>query len=194
MNSANVCLTAVLCTFIVIGGLPYDEVWNWGFKPPAKKNLLGAIAEKAGAGQGEEQSMEEAVGSFAKNAAVDGNLPEGAKPKDPTGEAARQTIDALIVGYELTTNGKIDRFFLATEQNGKLFYAGRVRPSLTEEQAAELPARLSAARAPRPFINVPGSAIWLQPRFTCRVTYHKRVESGMLQGMIWEDLLGEVKP
>ncbi|TWT36331.1 hypothetical protein KOR34_12360 [Posidoniimonas corsicana] len=193
VNSANVTLTATVCSALVIGGLPYEAIWDWGFKQPAKKNLLGAIADKAG-GKDNGMDMEEAMESFADNAAVNGALPDrGDGLGQAQGPPERQTIDALIVGYELAQDGSIDRLLLATEFNGKLYYAGRVRPSFTEDEALEFPAKLAAAYSPRPFITVPGSATWVKPRFTCRVTYSRRVESGMLQGIIWEDLLGEVK-
>lgn len=194
LNTANACLAAALCSALVIGGLPYDQIWNWGVKQPAKKNLLGAVAEHMGAGGGDDMSMEEAMGEFAQNAAVGGGDLGGDKQDaKPGGEIKRQTIDAVILGYELTPQGQITQFYLAAEHSGKLLYAGRVRPLLTDEQRLELPAKLQEAHSARPLIAVPGSAIWLKPRFTCRVTFHKRVESGMLQGMVWEDLLGEVQ-
>lgn len=192
LNTANIGLSATLFAMLIVGGIPYEEVWNWGFKPPAKKNLLGAIAQKAGGVAEEDMSMEDSVSAFAQNAGVGGDLPGMGGKKASSGPVERQKIDAVILGYEMATDGRIDRFLLATEYNGKLFYAGRVRPLLNEDEAAELPAKLMKARAPRPIINVPGSAIWLKPRFTCRVTYNRRVESGMLQGIIWEELLGEV--
>lgn len=192
-NSANVGLSATLFAMLIVGGLPYDEVWNWGIKGPAKKNLLGAIASKAGGGGGDDMSMDEALDSFAQNAAVSDDLAGGGSKKNLPQEVERQTIDALILGFEMAQDGSVDRLLLATEYNGRLYYAGRVVPRLTEEEAKDLPRRFLAARSPRPFVNVPGSATWLQPRFTCRVTYNRRVESGMLQGIMWEEMLGEIR-
>ncbi|TWT67643.1 hypothetical protein Pla123a_41990 [Posidoniimonas polymericola] len=192
VNSANITLSATLFAMLIIGGIPYDAVWNWGFKAPAKKNLLGAIAEKAG-GNGD-MDMEDALNSFADDAAVSGApLPGGGKSGVPSGIPERQAIDALVIGYELAQDSSIDRLLLATEYNGRLYYAGRVYPQFTEEEAKELPMKFAQAKAPRPFVTVPGSATWLEPKFTCRVTYSRRVESGMLQGIIWEEMLGEVK-
>lgn len=193
VNSANFTLSAALFAMLIIGGIPYEAVWDWGFKAPAKKNLLGAIADKAGGGDSD-MDMDEALNSFADNAAVSGApLPGANVGGTQSGVPERQTIDALIIGYELAQNGAIDRLLIATEYNGKLYYAGRVFPKLTVEEAGRLPQEFAAAQAPRPFVTVPGSATWLEPRFTCRVTYSRRVESGMLQGIIWEELLGEVK-
>ncbi|MCA9240134.1 MAG: hypothetical protein KDA37_08045 [Planctomycetales bacterium] len=191
-NTANVGLSATLFAALIIGGLPYEEIWNWGIKPPAKKNLLGAIASKAGGGEGD-MSMDDALDSFAQNAALSDDLAGGDSKKKLPKEVQRQTIDALILGFEMAQDGSIDRLLLATEHNGRLYYAGRVVPNFTEEEAKDLPPRFMAARSPRPFVSVPGSAMWLKPRFTCRVTYNKRVESGMLQGIMWEEMLGEIR-
>lgn len=195
LNSANASLSAALFAALIIGGIPYEKVWDWGFRQPVKKNLLGAIAEKANAGGGDDMEMDEAMKSFAQDAAVSGAGSGAPDPNEskPPAELQRKEIDALVVGYQASENGRIDHLLLATEHRGRLFYAGRVTPELEPEEAAEFFAKLRQSHAPRPFITVPATATWVQPRFTCRITYDKRVESGMLQGMLWEALMGEVK-
>jgi hypothetical protein len=31
----------------VIGGIPYDRLWDWGFKQPPKQNLMAAVMKQA---------------------------------------------------------------------------------------------------------------------------------------------------
>ena len=132
--------------------------------------------------------------SFAADAAVQGGAGPKKGPARPVSKnLKRKKIDALILGYQLDRNQTIKTFFLATEVNGRLLYAGRVTPSFTPDESLELAEQLRAARSLRPVVTAPDEGIWLQPRFTCRVTYDKRVESGRLQGLLWEEMLGEIK-
>ena len=45
-NTAAAGLTAAVMSVVVIGGLPYERLWDWGFKQPPKQNLLGAVASQ----------------------------------------------------------------------------------------------------------------------------------------------------
>lgn len=177
---------------LIIGHIPYERVWDWNIKEPPKKNLLGAIADAAPESN-DDMSMEDALNSFADDAAVNG---AGAKKKNKNKATnlVRKKIDALILGYQVSREGQISTFFLATEYNGQLMYAGRVTPNLGPDEGLKLVERMRVAHSQRPLISAPDEeTYWLQPRFTCRVTYDKRVESGRLQGLLWEEMLGEVK-
>ena len=34
-------------SLVVIGGIPYERLWDWGFKEPPKQNLMGAVMDRA---------------------------------------------------------------------------------------------------------------------------------------------------
>ncbi|MEM6798970.1 MAG: hypothetical protein AAF589_05600, partial [Planctomycetota bacterium] len=138
LGAVGFALAAVLGSVAIIGGIPYDRLWDWGVKPPPKKDLLSAIADAAPGGG--EMSMEEAMDSFAADAAVNGAGGPKGLPKNNTGPVnlKRKKIDALILGYQVDRNNAISTLFLATEVNGRLMYAGRVTPSLTPDESLEL--------------------------------------------------------
>lgn len=192
---ANFAVCAVIGSTLIIGGIPYEKMWDWGIRGPAKSNLLSAIADAAPQGKGEEQDMEEALGSFADDAAVGGSRNADFFNNEPKAEGPhkRRMTDALILGYIVDRNGLISEFMIATEVQGSLMYAGRVQPRFTPDESLQLVERLREAHSPRPIVTAPEGAKWVSPRFPCRVTYDKRVESGRLQGLLWEEMLGEVK-
>ena len=35
------------CRSLVIGGIPYERLWDWGFKQPPKQDLMGAVMDRA---------------------------------------------------------------------------------------------------------------------------------------------------
>ncbi|MEM9185408.1 MAG: hypothetical protein AAGB00_02805 [Planctomycetota bacterium] len=192
LDGAAFSAGAVLGSVLIVGHIPYDRVWDWGITPPAKKDLIKAIASSAPGAP--EMTMEDAMAKFADDAAVQGA--GGGKPKPtPAGPKviARKKTDALILGYELDRNGMIDTFLVASEFNGHLFYAGRVSPRFSPDENLQTLARLRAAKAGSPVVSAPDGAQWVKPRFPCRVSYSRRVESGRMQGLVWEELLGEVK-
>ncbi|MEN1680063.1 MAG: hypothetical protein AAGJ46_10750 [Planctomycetota bacterium] len=186
------CVASSIGAAAIIGGIPYDRVWDWGISAPVKKDLRDAIAQHAGPAS--DQDMEEAMKAFAEDAGMgpgDGAFAKDSK--DGPKILEQKTIDALILGYHLNRDGHVHELLLATEVNGKLMYAGRVTPELAPDENIELVSQLVTASSPQPLVTAPEGAEWVKPRFTCRVNYYRRVESGRLQGIKWEKMLGEVK-
>ena len=65
-NTAAAGLTAAVMSIVVIGGLPYERLWDWGFKQPPKQNLLGAVVSQVQKVEGKgADNLEDAVGDFA---------------------------------------------------------------------------------------------------------------------------------
>ncbi|QDU90150.1 hypothetical protein Pla175_35510 [Pirellulimonas nuda] len=194
LNACVSSLVTAVCAAGIVGGIPYERLWDWGIQAPTKKNLVAAIAQKGAGNKNEKQSMEEAMKSFADDAAVDGYGPDGQlKPVPKSAEIARKSIDGLIVGFTIGGKGRIDELIVVTEHNKRLLYAGRVRPTLPPAELDALQLKLQANLAPRPFVTVLGDANWVHPKFPCRLTYDRRVESGMLQGLLWDRPLAEIK-
>ncbi|QDT68417.1 hypothetical protein MalM25_13390 [Planctomycetes bacterium MalM25] len=187
-NSANAALTTALTSALIIGGIPYERLLDWGFKARPKASLIGMIADQASKNQGGSDNLEDAVEDLAGTA--DG-LKKDDKDKKP--EVVRQRLECLILGYRTDRDGQLTELLLAADQKGKLKSIGKVRPTLSGGEKIELVDRFKESTASRPFVKTSESANWLRPRFTCRVTYNEWPDGKRPKGLKWEELLDEVK-
>jgi hypothetical protein len=190
VDAAACGLTAAVMSLAVIGGIPYHVLWDWGFKEPPKPNLMGAVlsqmqkAEDKGA-----DDLEDAVSDFANSQDLDSQQP---KPK-PVPARPRERADCVILGYRVGEEGRITMLILATSHHGKLVYAGHVVPQLSDEEMADLARKLNSVKTTRPFLPLHTTATWVDPKFTCRVTFRKRSQGGGLIDIQWDRLLGELR-
>ena len=188
-NLAACGIVATVMSFLVIGAIPYERFWDWGFQEPTKQELLGAVAnrvQKLDKGKGAD-NLEDAVGDLAGTA--DG-LTEGFEPPPPK---PRHKADCVILGYQTDKDGRLDSVVLGTNYLGKLVFAGRVRPEMPGPELNKLFKSLERAKTHQPLIAIQSdSAIWVKPQFTCRVTYTER-EKGRLNEIEWDRLLGGIK-
>jgi hypothetical protein len=190
VDSAACGLTAAVMSIVVIGGIPYHVLWDWGFKEPPKQNLIGAVMSRMQKSEDKgADNLEDAVGDFAASQDLDSKKPE---PK-PVPQKQRERADCVILGYLDDGKGRIATLVLATSHRGKLVYAGQVAPQVTDDEMAELARKLSSVKTTRPFLAIRTTAIWVTPKFTCRVTFKKRSESGGLTDIQWDRLLGELR-
>ncbi|TWT94091.1 hypothetical protein Pla108_38030 [Botrimarina colliarenosi] len=190
-NSGNLGVSAALSAALIVGGVPYERLLDWGFKAPPKQNLVGAIAKAAAsAPDNGNDSLEGAVGDFAGDAGVDSLA--GVDPK-PVAEPARERLECLIIGYQIDRDGRIDNFLLATDVGGKLSYVGKVAPRLDIDEERELFKKFEKNTSTRPFVKTTDSGVWLRPRFTCRVTYTEWPKGRRPKNVEWDQLLDEVK-
>jgi hypothetical protein len=183
-------LAAALMSLTVIGGIPYERFWDWGFKEPPKQNLMGAImAQAAKADGGGAKDLEGAIGDFAGQAGVDANAKKtGGEPKPA--EKQRQKTDCVILGYHADKSGNVQSVVLGTALEGRLVYAGSVTPKLEGKDLADFTKALAAARTDRPFLNMESDATWVRPKFSCRISYVQQDEAGRLSDAEWVALLG----
>jgi hypothetical protein len=191
VNSAACGLTAAAMSLLVIGALPYERLWDWGIKQPVKKDLMGAIMDRAKQldGQGAD-NLEEAIGDFAGKAGVDEN--EGKLPVKRA-EQPRDKADCVILGYQLDREGHLDSLILGTSYRSNLVFAGKVKPELDDAELAKLLQNLSRNKTSNPFITVQSdSATWVKPNVACRVTYSEQMKGGLLRDVRWDTLLGEI--
>src|SRR5690606_31314570 len=73
--------TSALAAALIIGGIPFHVLLDWNIKQPPKQNLMGAImAQAQKAPEGENKSLEDAVGDFAGTADGVANGSGGKKP------------------------------------------------------------------------------------------------------------------
>jgi hypothetical protein len=188
-NLAACGIVAAVMAPLVIGAIPYERFWDWGFEEPAKQELMAAVmdrARKLDKGNGAD-NLEDAVGDLAGTA--DG-LTEGFEPPPPK---PRHKADCVILGYEVDRNGRLDSLVLGTNYLGRLVFAGHVTPKMSGPELSKLFKSLERAKTHQPLIPIQrDSATWVKPQFTCRVTYTER-EKGRLHEIEWSRLLGGIK-
>jgi hypothetical protein len=184
-NSAVCGVVAALMAVLIIGGIPYERFWDWGFKQPPKQNLMGAIMDRAKDLDSPDQTLEEAMGDFAGKAGVDG---ENVKPQKP-----RRKVDCVIIGYQTDRDGRLDMLVLATVNGKKLMPVGTVRPEMSEREKSDLLEMLRAIHRHDPFVAAEADAIWVEPKIACRISYGERLKGGMLRDLQWDTLLGAMR-
>jgi hypothetical protein len=189
LNSASSGLAAVFCAVLVIGGIPYERLWDWGIAAPPKQDLMAAVmqqVQKLDSGDAD-RDLEQSINDFAGKAGdeSDGN----AKAEEPK---PKQTADCVILGYRADPDGRVSTLVLGTAEAGQLVYAGNVTPKLPPEEMQLLLAMLRSIETHRPLIQIEYEAKWVQPNYACRVSYGERTRSGRLHEVEWSQLLGNI--
>ena len=187
VNAAVCGLVAVIMSLTVIGGIPYDRMWDWGFKQPPKQNLMAAVMDRAKEMDSKgADNLEDAIGDFAGKGDITGKTDQPAAPPRPHKQA-----DCVILGYQMGSKGQLTSLVLGTVHKSRLVYAGRVTPEMPENEMNELLTKLSKITTNQPFISIAVvEAIWVKPKFTCRVRFNKQEESGRIEAPEWDSLLG----
>jgi hypothetical protein len=183
-NSAASGIMAALMSVLVIGGIPYERFWDWGFEAPVKQELKGAVIDRVkqlDKGQGAD-NLEDAIDDFAGS---EGELnPEPPKP--------REKADCVILGYQLDRDGRLKVLVLGTTHLGRLVYAGNVTPKMSGSERAKLLAQLAAIKSGAPLIPIQSdSTVWVKPKYACRVSYSNK-ERGKLHDVQWDRMLGSM--
>jgi hypothetical protein len=189
-DTAAAGLTAGVMSLVVIGGLPYERLWDWGFKQPPKQNLMGAVMSQIQKVEGQgADNLEDAVGDFAGKQ----NLDDDKKGKTPPPPPKPQmVVDCVILGYRVDSEGRLLGLLLGTAYKDKLAYACSVSPQLDPEEAQNLVDNLSQVRTDQPYIASQAGALWVKPTYACRVTCEKQEANGRLLHASWKELLGEL--
>ena len=184
-------VTLALSAALIVGGIPYDTLLDWGIKARAKPNLVGAIAKQAAQGGSGETDLEGAVADFAGNAdGVQQGAAVAASPKPV--EKPRESLDCLIIGYQADKNGRIRALLLAADVSGRLKYIGKVTPEIESREEEQLVEKFQSTGSSRPFVKTAESGAWVRPKFTCRVTYADWPQGRRPTDLRWESLLDEL--
>lgn len=194
-------LTAVLGATLVIGGIPYERLLDWGFKKPVKQSLVGAIAAQVRGKEGRSDSLEESVQAFAgEQDLTEGGDGGGKKSKTQSPKAQpltpleRRQEDCLVVGYRANDEGLAYLVYLAGESSGQLRYVGQTTLRLPLDELRRFSRQLAGIHAGNPFVKMAPDekAVWVEPKLACRVSYTKRGQKGGLLDIQLESLLGAV--
>lgn len=183
--------TSALGAALIVGGIPFHVLLDWNIKQPPKQNLMGAVmAQVQKVPEGEKKDLEEAVGDLVGKA---GGAPMKLDPAKTQPAKPRMNADCLIIGYNLDDRENISQLLLASDHKGRLVYCGHVRPRLEPEEERKLRDRLRDFPRSKSFVPTDKQAVWIQPRFTCRVTFEEVTEKGYLTKIEWDSLLSELK-
>jgi hypothetical protein len=174
----------------LIGGIPYERLFDWGIKERPKKNLVQAIAQNAQQTEGGADNLEDAVKDFTGEAGVEDEQ-KALKMLPP--------LDCVVLGYVPDIDNRtgevvdIQSFALAAEVKGKLRYVGMVSVlSLPIEERRLLLGQMERARRDRPLVRCDQAARWLEPRFSCRVRYKNWTSTDKLNDPRFEMMLADL--
>jgi hypothetical protein len=170
-------IVAEVIGLVVVGGIPWDRVWELGPKEPPKKALADAIANVGKADDPNES----------------GNSGKAAAP-------ARPRADCVIIGYVPAVSSRVfgdengvdfSSLVLASDVRGKLTYIGTVSGGVSDEDRAAIRARIGEIQRAAPIVPCSVSATWVDPVLACRISY-VRVVDGRYQGLEYDKLLAEL--
>ncbi len=171
-------IVAEVVGIAVVGGIPWDRVWEIGPAEPPKQKLVEAIANI-----GREDDLNNADGSA-----------DAAK-------AALPRADCVIIGYvpgvasrlfgDSTDEPDFSSLVLASDVRGKLMFVGVVSGGIPEEDRLEIRKRLRELQRTSPIIPCGVSATWLEPALACRIAY-SRLTDNRFRGMTYDKLLAEL--
>lgn len=187
VDAAAAGLTAVVMSIVVIGGIPYDRLWDWGIEKRSDPNLLGAVMsrmQEVNRGRGAD-NLEDAVGDLAGKAKLEEGKHAPAPPPKP-----RKKIDCVIIGYRTDTEGRLQSLILATALRDRLVYACSIMPNMPSDEIADLLTKLEAIASHQPYLNVQINAHWVEPKYTCRISFEEQERSGRLTKPQWDEMLG----
>ena len=191
------CLAAALMSILVIGGIPYEKMLDWGFEKRPEPNLMKEMMKNAKHIPSKEMTMEEAIEELAGDAGVDdlgigdelGGEEEEKEEEEPK---ERQEKNCVILGFRADEDGTLRSLVLASEQNGRLGYAGTLAPKFEDEPRRKLAQLLRSIRAKHPILPVKLEATWVRPILVCRISYTERAPDGRLYDMEFVEFLGKI--
>ena len=77
---------------------------------------------------------------------------------------------------------------LGTAHRGKLVFAGRVKPKMTDEELSEWLIVLKSQVVKMPFISVQlENVVWVKAKYACRVTFTEQLGDGRLRDAEWDN-------
>jgi hypothetical protein len=190
VNATACGLTAAAMSLVVIGGIPYERLWDWGIEAPPQQNLMGAVMDRVKELDSQEGSgnLEDSIKDFAGENGVTGDEILKKEPPKP-----QVKVDCVILGYKLDRDGRLASLLLGTAHRTRLVFAARIEPKLPAEEMDALVTQLKAIPAKRPLITMKfDGAIWVQPKLMCRVSCAEQLKDGRLREPKIDKMLGSM--
>lgn len=181
---------AVLFALLVVGGLDFSKLIDWG-QPPPKRNLLAAITDLAKQAGDNGKSMEEALDEFTNQAGAKDKLDAD---KEADADPRKLTADCLILGFVPLRENDFSALILASEVDGKIAYVGTVSDGIPAEVRAELNQRMRKLLRNAPLVRCELEGFWLKPKLTCQVRFQSwtNAKNKTLTQPRFERLMGDV--
>lgn len=180
-------LSAVFCA-LLIGGIPWESLTNWGEPPPRRKtSLVNAITSRARMEEAMSDSLEDSVKDFAGEA---GELkPEEEPLEDPTKRS--HEAECVIVGYIPAAGDRTDfvAVLVATDVKGRLKIVAQISDGIPEELHEKLRAQMNELKRETPFIPSRQEAVWVQPKLFCRVGFNDFNSNQRLKEPLFREML-----
>ncbi len=182
--------TAMLFAAFVVGGVRYDEIIDWGKVPPKKKpqpNVVAPINVPE-----EEQSMEEAMDEFTKNAGVTADEKNSVPPDLGN---RRKMSRCLVIGFTPGRETDFISLLLAIDEGGGRWrYAGAVKEGIAIEARSILNQRMRRLLRSKPVVPCNAHAFWIEPKLMCTVWYEDWTETREFKRPLFDKLQADFEP
>ena len=181
---------AMLFAVLVVGGVRYDEIIDWGKVPPKKKPKPNASAPMDA--PAEDMTMEEAMDELAKNA---GANPGEGKPQQPDKGDRQKMSRCLIIGFIPNRESDFSSLLLAVDEGGGRWrFAGMLSEGITIEARLLLNRRLRQILRATPVLPCDLNAFWVEPKLMCTVWYEDWSEERQLTRPFFDKLQPDFEP
>jgi hypothetical protein len=183
---------AALFAAVVVAGVQYDEIIDWGKVPPkkAKKSIAVPIDGPAN----DDKSLEEAIDEFGKQAGVSPGDGKNSPQQQEKGNRQQMT-KCLIIGFTPNRESDFGSLILAVEEGGgKWRFAGIASQGVPIEVRSILNRRMRTLLRPTPVVPCDVKAFWLEPKLMCTVWYEDLTAEGWLRRPQFDKLKPDFEP
>jgi hypothetical protein len=181
-------LSAAMFAALVVGGVKYDEIIDWGKVPPKKKSKprikLPIDAPPT------DKSMEEALDDFANKAGVAPGE-EGKDKEQLLAEKRQNSINCVIIGFMPHRENDFHALVLAAEPEGKLRWVGMVSSGIPPDVRYKLNRQLRQSLRSTPAVRCNLEAFWVEPEIKCTVKFEDWSTNKRMKNPAFEKLLTE---
>ncbi len=186
-------IASILFAALVVGGIPYTELFDsFGPKEAPKNSIVSAVVSQARTERETDMDMEEAMNAFVGDAT--GDLEKTNDEKEKEALAKMMTADCLIAGFVPNPDGSINRLLIAAVVKQRLRYVGQINGSqLRDEDKQALISRFPKLKRSTPFVKCNTAGLWLQPVLMCRVKYDKLNSRNQMRTIKFIELLADVE-
>ena len=188
-------LSAAFFAALVVGGVKYDEIIDWGKVPPKEEEAEHQLACSAVCRPNESKSMEEALNDFADKAAIGTDEDK----EKLLAEKRQNSINCVIIGFMPHRENDFHALVLAGEPEGKLRWIGMVSTGIPDDVRLMLNKEMRRMLRSTPVVRCNLEAFWIDPKLKCTVKFedwssNKRMVNPGFDKLLVEPKQQAVKP